>query len=206
MLKLPENRRFPALAVLGTAVGLLIGGMFAPAGTEERLGSAERELWRWREQRGTSEALKALKENWKQLSLQQTGDSVQRARACKGYGDCLFLSEEYGEAAEAYREALRWDSGNEGARLNLCLAMERLPRRQPSAPPSSSSEAAPSPGAKPPAAGSSPPPSDEPQAAASPPAPEDRLLRHVEERERERRRDERMKREKLPPPRGTETW
>ena len=161
MLKLPENRRFPALAVLGTAVGLLIGGMFAPAGTEERLSSAERELWRWREQRGTSEALKALKENWKQLSLQQDGDAVQRARACKGYGDCLFLSEEYGEAAEAYREALRWDSGNEGARLNLCLAMERLPRRQPSASPSSSSEAAPSPGAKPPAAGrgrSRPPP------------------------------------------------
>ena len=205
MLKLPENRRFPALAVLGTAVGLLIGGMFAPAGTEERLGSAERELWRWREQRGTSEALKALKENWKQLSLQQDGDAVQRARACKGYGDCLFLSEEYGEAAEAYREALRWDSGNEGARLNLCLAMERLPRRQPSAPPSSS-EAAPPPGAKPPAAGPSPQPSESPQVGSSSPAPEDRLLRHVEERERERRRDERMKREKLPPPRGTETW
>ena len=205
MLKLPENRRFPALAVLGTAVGLLIGGMFAPAGTEERLSSAERELWRWREQRGTSEALKALKENWKQLSLQQDGDAVQRARACKGYGDCLFLSEEYGEAAEAYREALRWDSGNEGARLNLCLAMERLPRRQPSAPPSSS-EAAPPPGAKPPAAGPSPQPSESPQVGSSSPAPEDRLLRHVEERERERRRDERMKREKLPPPRGTETW
>ena len=205
MLKLPENRRFPALAVLGTAVGLLIGGMFAPAGTEERLGSAERELWRWREQRGTSEALKALKENWKQLSLQQDGDAVQRARACKGYGDCLFLSEEYGEAAEAYREALRWDSGNEGARLNLCLAMERLPRRQPSAPPSSS-EAAPPPGTKPPAAGPSPQPSESPQVGSSSPAPEDRLLRHVEERERERRRDERMKREKLPPPRGTETW
>ena len=205
MLKLPENRRFPALAVLGTAVGLLIGGMFAPAGTEERLSSAERELWRWREQRGTSEALKALKENWKQLSLQQDGDAVQRARACKGYGDCLFLSEEYGEAAEAYREALRWDSGNEGARLNLCLAMERLPRRQPSAPPSSS-EAAPPPGTKPPAAGPSPQPSESPQVGSSSPAPEDRLLRHVEERERERRRDERMKREKLPPPRGTETW
>lgn len=124
-------RVYVAVALLGGWGGAWIGGVWQEPGIEERLRTAEVSLLEQYHRQADVEQYAKLSQKWQALTQEEQGTAQQHSRACKGYGDCLFLGAQYEHACAAYREALRWDGDNEGARLNLCLAMERLPQNNP---------------------------------------------------------------------------
>lgn len=127
-------RAYVAAALVGGLGGAWLGGVWQEPRLEERLHTAELELVEQHRRQAGVEQYAKLSQEWQALTQEEQGSAAQHSRACKGYGDCLFLGAQYEQACAAYREALRWNGDNEGARLNLCLAMERLPQAMPPPP------------------------------------------------------------------------
>lgn len=76
----------------------------------------------------TGDAAAALKEYERALTL--TGDAALRARTRYNMGNVFYGQQDYQQAAQAYREALEADSGDQDAKANLELVLQQLQQQR----------------------------------------------------------------------------
>jgi Ca-activated chloride channel family protein len=98
---------------------------------------------RWRYNLGVSQA--GIGENESALSnlsaaAAQSEGWELASHAWYNTGNVQYMSENYGEAARAYREALLRDPGDDDAKRNLELALQKLAEQQPGEEPDSSQQ------------------------------------------------------------------